>query len=214
MPVERLFYLYDPLCGWCYGSVPAIQALAASGACKVEALPSGLFAGNPFRRIDPGLVQHIVQADARIAALTGQPFSDAYRREVLGNSASPFDSGPATQALSAVAQFNPARELDALHALQRERYILGRDLSDRSVIAQALAGALGDTAADWLARLADPALPAATRARTHRSRQLMHATRSQGVPALVWRAPDGLRALPTSWLYGDVPLAQRLMAMA
>ena len=214
MPIDRLFYLYDPLCGWCYGSVPAIQALAASGACAIEALPSGLFTGNPFRRIDPAFVQHIVQADARIAALTGQPFSDAYRREVLGNSASPFDSGPATEALSAVAQWNPARELDALHALQRERYIHGRDLSDRSVIVQALAGAVGDTPADWLARLADPSLPVTTRARTHRSRQLMQATRGQGVPALIWPAPDGLRALPASWLYGSVPLAQRLMAIA
>jgi putative protein-disulfide isomerase len=122
-------------------SVPAIQALAASGACAIEALPSGLFAGNPFRRIDPGFVQHIMQADARITALSGQPFSDAYRRDVLGDSASPFDSGPATQALSAVARWNAARELDALHALQRERYVHGRDLSDRPVIAQALAGA-------------------------------------------------------------------------
>jgi putative protein-disulfide isomerase len=212
MTVDRLFYLYDPLCGWCYGSVPAVRSLAASGACAVDALPSGLFAGNPFRRIDPAFVQHIVQADARIAALSGRSFSDAYRRDVLGNSVSPFDSGPATQALSAVARWNAARELDALDALQRERYVHGRDLSDRRVIAQALAGTLGDVA-DWLDRLADPALPAATQARTHRARQLMQATRSQGVPALVWPAPDGLRALPTSWLYGDVPLAQRLHAM-
>src|SRR2546427_7671922 len=156
MPVDRIFYLYDPLCGWCYGSMPAILALAASGACAVEALPSGLFAGNPFRRIDPGFVQHIVQADARIAALTRQAFSDAYRRDVLGNSASLLDSGPATEALSAVAQWNAAHELDALHALQRERYIHGRDLGDRSVIAHALAGALGETVANWRARLADP----------------------------------------------------------
>ena len=51
--------------------------------------------------------------------LTGQPFSEAYRRDVLGDRTRLFDSGPATLALTAVALTAPDREFEALKAIQR-----------------------------------------------------------------------------------------------
>lgn len=214
MAIAHLMFLYDPLCGWCYGAMPAIHALADLGGCIVEPVPSGLFAGDPARRIGPEMGQYIEQADARIASMSGQRFSDAYRRKVLNNPAMPFDSGPATEALTAVSRWNVLRELDALHALQRERFVAGRDTSDREVIAQALAASLGDDAAQWHARLADPRLPQATEARTVRAQRVMQAIGVQGVPALVWPSEEGLRLLPGQWLFSDKPLAALLATLA
>jgi putative protein-disulfide isomerase len=209
--VGRVVYLYDPLCGWCYGSGPAIRALAASGTVEIEALPTGLFAGDPQRRIDAAFARHVLEADARIERLSGEPFSEAYKRQVLGDADMPFDSALATRALNAVARWNPARELDALHALQRERYVHGRDLSDRAVIDAALAAALGDSAAQWRQRIDDDALPAFEAERAARARHWMRATAAHGVPTLALPAPDRTaRALPGNWFFDATPLAQHL----
>ncbi len=210
MAIDHLIYLYDPLCGWCYGAMPAIHGLADLGGCIVEPVPSGLFAGDPSKRIDAAMAQRIEQADARITAMSGQRFSDVYRRKVLGNPKMPFDSGPATEALTAVSQWNVLRELDALHALQRERFVAGRDISNREVIVQALAASLGDEPAAWAARLADPKLPGATGKRVERARRVMQSIGVHGVPTLVWPSDKGLRLLPGQWLFNDRPLARHL----
>ncbi|MGY4830047.1 DsbA family protein [Sphaerotilaceae bacterium SBD11-9] len=214
MAPDHLIYLYDPLCGWCYGAMPAIHGLADLGGCIVEPLPSGLFAGDPTKRIDKAMGQHIEAADARIAAMSGQRFSDVYRRKVLRNPELPFDSGPATEALTAVSQWNVRRELDALHALQRERFVAGRDISDREVIAQALAASLGEEPEAWLARLADLELPRATRQRLLRAKKVMKSIGVQGVPALIWPSDKGLRLLPGQWLFNDKSLARQLETLA
>ena len=38
-------YLFDPLCGWCYGTSPSIQRLALQANIGLELVPTGLFAG-------------------------------------------------------------------------------------------------------------------------------------------------------------------------
>jgi putative protein-disulfide isomerase len=214
MAIDHLIYLYDPMCGWCYGAMPAIHGLADLGECIVEPLPSGLFAGDAGKRIDAAMARHIEDADARIAAMSGQRFSDVYRRKVLGNPDMPFDSGPATQALTAVSLWNVMRELDALHALQRERFVAGRDITRPDVIAQALAASLGDDASVWAARLANPALPLATDKRVARARRVMKSIGVQGVPALVWPSEQGLRLLPGQWLFNQKSLAEQLALLA
>ena len=213
MAIDHLIYLYDPLCGWCYGAMPAIHGLADLGGCIVEPVPSGLFA-TPGKTLDPDMARHIEQADARIAAMSGQRFSDLYRRKVLGNPALPFDSTAATEALTAVSLWNVRRELDALHALQRERFVAGRDISDRGVIAQALAATLGDDAGTWTERLASREVVALTATRIDRARRVMKSVGMHGVPALVWPSEQGMRLLPGQWLFGDKPLAEQLALLA
>lgn len=213
MAIAHLIFLYDPLCGWCYGAMPAIRSLADLGGCIVEPLPSGIFAGDPARRLDRELAHSIEQADARIATMSGQRFSPVYRRKVLANPEMPFDSGPATEALTAVARWSISRELDALHALQRERFVAGRDLSQRTVIANALAAALGGDSAGWQTRLADPQLPQASQTRVARAGRIMQSVGVQGVPALVWPSDTGMRVLPGHWLFGSKPLASLLLTL-
>ncbi len=210
MAIRQLLYLYDPMCGWCYGALPSIQGLAASGDWVVEPLPTGLFAGEPGRRIAPGMAAHIRQADARIAAMTGQPFSEAYQRHVLGNADLPLDSRPATEALTAVSQWKAPRELEALHTLQRERYVAGHDITDREVLARALAAALGEDTDAWRERLADPGLTARTAERTARAQHLMRSLGANGVPALVQPGDPASRLLPSQWLFNAQPLARQL----
>jgi putative protein-disulfide isomerase len=191
MAIGHLIYLYDPLCGWCYGAMPAIHGLADLGGCIVEPVPSGLFGGTPDKRLDADMARHIEQADARITAMSGQRFSEIYRRKVLGNPDMPF-----------------------LHALQRERFVAGRDISDRAVIAQALASSLGDEPDTWLKRMADPQLARSTDKRITRAKKVMKSIGMHGVPALVWPSETGMRLLPGHWLFNEKSLAEQLALLA
>lgn len=177
-------YLFDPLCGWCYGAAPVVSGLLEAPGIKVELLPTGMFSGEGARPIDDAFAGYAWSNDQRIERLTGQPFSEQYRHRVLGNRQQRFDSGPATLALTAVALTDAARELEALQAIQRARFVDGRDVTSAANLADLLRSLdLGEAAA----RVAHPdtALLGATRARMGRARALMREFGAGGVPTLI-----------------------------
>ena len=97
----RVTYLFDPLCGWCYGAGSALERLGQLGDVTLEHMPTGLFAGEGARVMDAQFAAYAWQNDERIARLTGQPFSEIYRSRVLGHTGGMFDSVPATLGLIA-----------------------------------------------------------------------------------------------------------------
>ena len=110
---KTLHYLFDPLCGWCYGATPAVSELLATPGVVVNLLPTGLFSGEGARAMDDAFANFAWSNDQRIERLTGQRFTERYRHRVLGDRQQLFDSGPATVALTAVSLTDPARELDS-----------------------------------------------------------------------------------------------------
>ncbi len=68
-----LHYIYDPLCGWCYGAKPLVQA--ASQVLPVSLHGGGMMAGNNRQFVSPNLRDYVMPHDRRIAEYTGQPFA-------------------------------------------------------------------------------------------------------------------------------------------
>lgn len=196
-------YLFDPLCGWCYGAAPMLDALAARPDLQVDLVATGLFAGAGARPMDEGFAAFAWTNDQRIGRLTGQVFSDAYRHHVLGDHARPFDSGPATLALTAVALTAPNREREALKAIQTARYVEGRDNTDVAVLVQILRTLHLLAAAERLAH-PDGALIAAHRARLDSARIDTKRFGSKGVPALIVGSGDQRRMVQASALFGNL----------
>ena len=194
-------YLFDPLCGWCYGASPVIQQLRQHKAFALELAPSGLFAGGG-RTMDAAFADYAWSNDLRIAKLTGQPFTEDYRSKVLGRHGSRFDSAAATLALTAVSLSEPQRELDALKALQEARYVQGLDTCDVSVVEKLLRDQGLVAAANRLAS-SDAELLAANAARIQKAQGLMQTLGMQGVPALVVTNDKGRRLLRGDVLYGS-----------
>jgi putative protein-disulfide isomerase len=195
-------YLFDPLCGWCYGASPVIQQLGEQANIQLELAPSGLFAGGG-RTLDAAFADYAWSNDQRIAKLTGQRFTEDYRQKVLGRLGSRFDSAAATLALTAVSLSEPLRELETLTVLQEARYVQGLDTCDVSVVGKLLRDLDLPAAADRIAA-GDTELLAANTARIEKARGLMQTFGAQGVPALMVTDGRGSRLLSGNALYGNV----------
>lgn len=188
-PTE-ITYLFDPLCGWCYGAFPKLAVLARTPNVDLKLAPTGLFSGPGARPMDADFAAYAWANDQRISALTGQKFSQTYREKVLGAHGSLFDSGPATLALTAVAIVAPERELQSLQAIQVSRYVDGWDVTSLAVLAGIVAG-LG--LRDVSARIASPdtELREMTNARVAVAHRDMRTFGARGVPALLTGSGPG-----------------------
>lgn len=206
--MRRLTYLFDPLCGWCYGASPALERLMGDESLTIDLVPTGLFADEGAFPMNAAFAAHAWEADQRIARLSGQRFTEQYRVNVLESRTAAVDSGPATLGLTAVRLTAPGREFEALKAIQHIRYVEGRDNGDPVVIADVLAG-LGLAEAATRFHAADEELLAANRARIAEGRAEMQRFGARGVPTLILDTGRGRALVDTSALYGD---ADRLAA--
>lgn len=203
----RLHYFFDPLCGWCYASAPALTLLAQHLPARLELHPCGLFAGQGARAMSADWASHAWTYDQRIASLTGQVFSEAYHQKVLMDPTLRFDSTALTRALTAVRVLDASLEATLLKALQIERYVTGQDTADAQVVAAIVADFLGrhghDLDADELSQrlLADDVLSEQTRARIGQAQQMMSRWGIQGVPQLVAVVDERTQIIPSQLLY-------------
>jgi putative protein-disulfide isomerase len=197
-----LTYVFDPLCGWCYGASATISRLSGSSAVQLNLVPSGLYSGAGARPMDDEFAAYAWSNDQRIGRLTGQPFSDRYRSEVLADRQQMLDSGPATVALTAVAQTAPERELEALVAIQRARYVDGLDVTLLDTLREVLR-TLGLEQAATLLQKPDATLLEATRQRVAHARSLLAEFGARGVPTLILDQSDDRRLLDASSMYSN-----------
>lgn len=197
-----LIYLFDPLCGWCYGASPTIQKLGQQSDLILELAPTGLFSGGG-RTMDAAFSDYAWSNDQRIAKLTGQRFTELYRAQVLGKYGSRFDSAAVTLALTAVSMTEPQRELETLKVLQEARYIYGLDITATKVV-EKLMRDMGLAAAADLLATADAELCLANEARLHRSQQMLHTYGITGVPNMVVTNDSGSRLLRGDALFGSI----------
>jgi putative protein-disulfide isomerase len=158
----------------------------------------------------PDFAEYAWRNDQRIAEMTGQVFSDAYKEKVLGNPAGRLDSTVATRAVTAVHLTEPAEELEALHRIQLVRYVDGGDNTDPAVLLSVLRE-LGLEEAAELLEGNDPRIDEAMATRKAMAGQLMQSLGLRGVPALV-RLDEGRPvALPNGLLFDNpATLAERL----
>jgi putative protein-disulfide isomerase len=126
----QLLYLFDPLCGWCYGTSPVVQRLAEEYADRVPVtvLSGGMVTGEqvgPMRRV----WEYVSQASRQVAQVTGAVFGEAFQR--LGEEGSYInDSEPPSRALAVFKQLDPLkREVEFAHAIQRAHFAEGKNLN-------------------------------------------------------------------------------------
>jgi putative protein-disulfide isomerase len=188
MNAITLHYIYDPLCGWCYGAAPLVKA--AREVVSVRAHAGGMMTGARRQTVSPQLREFVMQHDKRIAQLTGQPFGEAYFNGLLRDTGVVFDSEPPIAAILAVEQLG-GRGLDMLAQLQVAHYIEGRRIAERSVLIE-VAQAIGLARDDFAVAL-DRQATEGVHAHIRETRQFMDQIGAHGFPAFVLEAKSTLR---------------------
>ncbi|MFM5183113.1 Protein-disulfide isomerase [Aeromonas veronii] len=116
-----LHYVYDPLCGWCYGAAPLLQAAATIAGLKIELHAGGLWLGSRRQPMGEALRDYVRPHDQRIEALTGQHFGERYFNELLLREGCLLDSEPPIRAVLAVTALG-GNGLAMLHRIQQSHY--------------------------------------------------------------------------------------------
>jgi len=171
-----LHYIYDPLCGWCYGAKPLVQA--AQQVLPVVAHAGGMMSGVNRQRVSPQLRDYVMPHDRRIAEYTGQPFGEAYFEGLLRDHSAVFDSTPPIAAVMAAESID-GRGLQMLGRLQTAHYVEGRRIADESILFE-LASDLGYAENTFAAAFKS----VDTTAHVKASRRLLAQLGGQGFPTL------------------------------
>lgn len=185
-------YIYDTYCGWCYGARSVIGALIDSGA-DVEVLHRHLFQGRNAYRMGDGFGRMAMQHDSRIAALSGQEFSDAYISNILETPDEVLESGLTARAAALVHDKGAKAEMALASRLQQARFVDGRSAADTAVIRDALADV--GVSAD-LASATEKAGALSEQAQT-----LLAGYGLSGVPALLRHDTDGTKIINIGEFY-------------
>lgn len=191
MNALKLYYFFDPLCGWCYASAPALAGLAEAFPDALTLMPSGLFSEENARDISQEWAVYAWRNDQRIEQITGQQFSTAYYNHVLHGDNLRFDSGPATRAMTLIRTIEPTLEHEFLAVVQQARYIQGLDTANPQIlglVAEKIAAKKGIEipTGQFAAQIADDQqLATTTKERITLTQQFMQRLNISGVPLLL-----------------------------
>ncbi len=194
--MERLYYCYDALCGWCYGFSPVMTEFAARHPqVPIQVVSGGMITGE---RIGPigEVAGYIKQAYKVVEDRCGVEFGQAFLQNILEEGSAVFTSIPAAIAMAVFQEAHPERALDYAAALQRAIYHDGIQPGDYGAYADR-AATLGADRDAFLARMHDPAsLP-----RAEADFELSQRFGVTGFPTLVYQSASGeLYALGRGYL--------------
>lgn len=135
--------------------------------------------------------QYILQADARVAEISGQPYGEAYRSGLLLDPTLTLESRPTTAAVLAAESVEGSKGFAMLKGIQHAHYERGLKVVEPDVLSQ-IAEEIG------LDRDAFEAALSEVDADSHISntRRFMHQIGTNGFPAFVLQIDDRWFAVP------------------
>jgi putative protein-disulfide isomerase len=128
---RHLLYIADPMCSWCYGFAPVVEALADhfKERLPVRVMVGGLRAGNTRAMGDEDKT-YIRNAWTKVSAATGRPFDHAFfEREGFV-----YDTEPACRAVVTARALEPQRALAFKGRISQAFYAANRDMTSTDEI--------------------------------------------------------------------------------
>lgn len=194
-----LHYVYDPLCGWCYGIAPLIEVVSNIFPDAIKLHGGGLF--TPARAVTGGQSwkEHVTPIDERISQLSGQVFSHAYR-DSLGNTKMVLNSLLPISAIL-VAQIMGKRDVYLLKALQEAYYLDGLNISDKNTLLFIVKKLGFDV--ELFASLLSEISKTQIQQHLSQTQQLMSQVNGHGFPTLFIEDSQGYHLIPVEKYLGD-----------
>lgn len=133
MQKPKLLYVYDPLCGWCYGFSPVIKKLEAQYQDKIdfEVLSGGMVLGD---RVGPigAMKEYLKQAIPHLENTTGVKMGAPYM-EVLEEGNRVLSSELPCIAMTVFKSMSKQSTVQFAAALQDQLYQHGKNISEETV---------------------------------------------------------------------------------
>ncbi len=205
MDAPHLVYFADPMCSWCWGFAPAIEAVAGAYRRRlpVRVVMGGLRPGTEQSMTEEARAQIRHHWEA-VNHASGQPFDYS----ILAHEGFIYDTDPAARAVVLARRVDPATALSFLGRLQQAFYAQGRDITAPSVLAD-LADAHGFDRAAFEAGLDDQDL----KQETWRDYAVSQRAGVTGFPTLiVGPQSDGSFAMVSQGFNSLAPVAARIEA--
>ena len=126
----ELIYLFDPLCGWCYGFGNQLKIFKDTfeGKLSFTAISGGMVTGSrvgPLLEIAP----YIKDSIPRVEQLSGVKFGSAFLEDLHGPGKTILDSTPPSKAFVILKEAFPLQQVEIAHAIQEIFYRQGLDLN-------------------------------------------------------------------------------------
>lgn len=213
-PGKEIIYVGDPMCAWCFGFAPVLDALMERFGPVVpfRFIMGGLRVEAPIP-ITEAMKPKLLANWRGVTQTTGQPINGHL---LSGAPEFLYDSAPASRAFVAVRGLDEALALPYYQALHHAFYMEMRDITRPGVLCE-LAARLGISEAVFADRLASEAVGAQTEADFALARDY----NAQAFPALVlkeagtaailnqgYKPLDGLADIIAAWTSGQLPTAE------
>jgi putative protein-disulfide isomerase len=192
-----LHYIFDPLCGWCYGAAPLLHAASELNGVQICLHAGGMMMGSN-RQPAAAIRKFVIAHDARMSQMSGQPIGAQYRDVFLQDPEAMFDSEPPTVAILAAEE--SGNGLRMLERIQQARFVEGRHIA-RPAVLRELAEELEIAGFESAYARWDGAK---TLEHIEASRALLHQVGGQGFPTFVLETERGLRMIESASYLGRV----------
>lgn len=200
MNAPILWYFADPMCSWCWGFSPVIEAVreAYHERLKIALVLGGLRPGTATPMTAAArdeILLHWHQVHAR----SGQPF----RFDGALPDGFIYDTEPASRAVVTAGGLDPAHIFAMFKAIQTAFYAEGRDVTQTAVLAELAAG-LGIETAAFLNAFDSDAARAKTQAHFAQSRK----AGVRGFPTLILQRGEQIDRIADGYLPLDTVRAE------
>ncbi|MDP1924120.1 MAG: DsbA family protein [Thiobacillus sp.] len=200
MNAPILWYFADPMCSWCWGFSPVIEAVreAYHERLKIALVLGGLRPGTATPMTAAArdeILHHWHQVHAR----SGQPF----RFDGALPDGFIYDTEPASRAVVTAGGIDPSQIFAMFKAIQTAFYAAGRDVTQPAVLAELAAG-LGIDTAVFLHAFDSDAARAKTQAHFAQSRK----AGVRGFPTLILQRGERIDRIADGYLPLDTVRAE------
>ncbi len=190
----KLLYVYDALCGWCYGFGPVVERIEKEHGTTVEVEnhSGGMITGS---RVEPvgRMADYILNAIPRVERTTGIEFGEPYKA-LLREGTYVASSEKPSAALCVFKSFQTKDAVAYGHSIQTSFYKYAKDLNKDELYAD-LAVPFGIDRAAFLERMKDPAYMT----QAHEEFKFAEALGVTGYPCLLVKQGDGYAKLTAGY---------------
>ena len=131
MQKPTFFYIYDALCGWCFGFAPVVKKLHAEfqNDFTFEVINGGMVTGD---RVGPlhKMAAYIKRSAPRVEEISGVKFGDAYLNDLLNSETYISNSLPPTIAFKIFQEQASDQQIKLAHDIQQLHFAEGKDLNE------------------------------------------------------------------------------------